>query len=267
MKNNYKETKTPIALYAIIIIVVIIAGILGFLYMQTSNTNIQQRKAYDNLSSNYGSLKSTSQEQTQNYDTLNQNYDTLNQSYNNAQKEYTTLNGKYSNLMYNASNPYIKVLYSNQTVTIPKYTESYQFYNSTYNLYNNYTIEGAYNITFTAPYDGYLLLYVNNTSSPIGTYGIEANSNVSSFEYYYNDCPNGYCVIQATVSGETQNLKGSAGFLETPDKNQSFWEVIPILRGNIHISLDNLNNFPITMKFSLTYYGDRESNNIQVVTR
>ena len=148
---------------------------------------------------------------------------------------------------------YVRALYSNQTITVPAYTNNTVFYNSTYGTYNNYTLGGNYNITFDAPYDGYLIVYIQQTSAPIFTYGFTYNSNASGVAF----CPAG-CNVYNLTSGAA--IKGISGFAVTPALNSTFYHFIPVLRGNETFSFQNFNPYPITLTFSLTYVGDEYPN-------
>lgn len=152
-----------------------------------------------------------------------------------------------------AVQPYVRNLYSNYTITIPGYTNNTVFYNSTYGLYNNYTSDGEYNITFYAPYDGYLILYVQKTNAPILTYGFDSNSNASSYVYCYGGCQQ-YNLTSGIVAS------GISGFSDTPAVNATFYHFVPLLRGNETFIFQNGNEYPISITFSLTYVGDEYSN-------
>ncbi|MEM3252730.1 MAG: hypothetical protein QXM94_03515 [Thermoplasmata archaeon] len=169
---------------------------------------------------------------------------------------YQTL---YDQLLYSLRNPDIVNLASNKTVYVSGYKNNTIFYNATYGLYNNYTAPGEYNITFSAPYDGYLIWYVQRTNAPIFTYGITSNSNSSAFI----ECPNG-CAIYNITPGVAAH--GISGFADTPAANTTFYHFIPVLRGNVTFSIENFNNYPISITFSLTYVGDRYSNETQLTT-
>lgn len=170
---------------------------------------------------------------------------TISSSYN-----YQT---QYNQLLSTLQNPDIVHLASNKTVTVPSYTNNTAFYNSTYGIYNNYTTDGLYNITINAPYDGYLILYVQKTSAPIFTYGFSSNTNNSDTIYCYDGCPN-YTFTSGVLA------KGVSGFSDTPAGNTTFYHFIPVLRGQGTFSIDNANNYPISITFSLTYVGDKDSN-------
>ncbi len=149
--------------------------------------------------------------------------------------------------------PYIDNLYQNYTITVPGYQSNLVFYNYSYDTYNNYTISGDYNITFNAPYDGYLVLYIQSTTAPIFTYGFESNSNASQSVYCYGGCPTHYL-----TSGDVE--RGISGFADTPAYNSTFYHYVPVLRGINTFKFQNNNNYPIFITFSLTYVGDEYPN-------
>lgn len=184
---------------------------------------------------------------------------TVTNSYSNYTTAYTTTiysnnyQNQYNQLMSSLQNPYIEHLATNKTIEVSGYSNNTVFYNYTYGLYNNYTIDGTYNISFKAPYDGYLILYVQKTNAPVGTFGISANSNSSAFIECYGGCQN-----FTYASGEI--VKGLAGFTDTPSDNATFYHFYPVLRGQENFSFDNGNRYPISITYSLTYIGDNKSN-------
>lgn len=165
----------------------------------------------------------------------------------------------YNQLLSNLKNPDVVQLASAKTVLVPGYQNNTVFYNATYGLYNNYTVSGNYNITFTAPYDGYLILYVQKTNAPIFTYGFYSNSNSSAFI----ECPNGCATYNVTPGVAAQ---GISGFSDSPAANTTFYHFIPVLRGNETFSIQNDNNYPISITFSLTYVEDKYSNETPLTT-
>lgn len=183
----------------------------------------------------------------------------VNNSYTNSSSIYTTTvpgynyQAQYNQLLSSLQNPDIVHLASNKTITVPGYSNNTVFYNSTYGLYNNYTIDGQYNITFKAPYDGYLILYVQKTNAPVETFGISSNSNSSAYIECYGGCKN-----FTYTSGEI--VKGLSGFTDTPADNTTFYHFYPVLRGQENFSFDNGNRYPISITYSLTYIGDNKSN-------
>lgn len=180
----------------------------------------------------------------------------VNNSYNNYTTTISNSNNyqsQYNQLLSSLQNPDIVHLASNKTITVPGYQSNYVFYNYTYGLYNNYTIDGTYNITFKAPYDGYLILYIQHTNAPVLSYGITTNSNSSAYIYCYGGCPS-YNYSSGSVE------KGISGFTDSPADNATFYHFYPVLRGQENFSFDNGNEYPIQITYSLTYVGDNKSN-------
>ena len=167
------------------------------------------------------------------------------------------LNSQLQQIKTNQRNPYTKTIYPNMTIIIPAINNSatIAFYNSTYNLYNNYTENGWYNSSFKVPYDGYLILYIHSVDAPAGTWSFSANSNSSGYEYYFFST----YATQTIYPQGYESLKPTAGFDVVPDRNTSFYQIIPILRGNDSFSFQNTNNYPISINFSLVYVGENYS--------
>ena len=235
--NQQPKNNSKMLLYIAVAVILILLYLYITKPTQTTviqtNSTTQNNSAYQSiLQANISQLRSA----TSQLETTNQN-----------------LNSQIQQIRVNERTPIIKQLYQNYTITVPAYQSNYVFYNSTYNLYNNYTISGLYNISFYAPYDGYLILYVQHTNAPIDTYGISSNSNSSDFIECYGGCP----YFNLTGGGVE---KGLSGFSDTPADNATFYHFLPVLRGQQNFSFQNDNNYPIQVTFSLTYVGDNNTN-------
>lgn len=169
------------------------------------------------------------------------------------------LNSQLQQIENNQKNPYVREVYPNQTIIVPAINSSatVTFYNSTYNLYNNYTSDGVYNLSFKEPYDGYLIVYIKSVNAVPGTWGFNVNSNSSDYEYYFT---NPYVITIPSQSQNYEPLKPTASFSVVPDRNTSFYQIMPILRGKDNFSFDNANNYPIDINFSIVYVGENYSN-------
>ena len=177
----------------------------------------------------------------------------LNYSLNNISAQYNSLVNKIQN-------PDIINLASNETFIVPKRTLSIPFYNYTYGYYN-YTVSGNYYLNFTAPYDGYLLLYLNTTSAHNGTYDFQVASNTSRIFFYkvpyhpeiitlpcFYNCPPSYLPYPAT-----------SGYTEAPNTTQALF-IIPVMRGKASFEIQNGNPYAIDVIFSLQYVGEPFAN-------
>ena len=179
---------------------------------------------------------------------------------------YTLLQSKFSSFKYNLSNPSIKTIYENKTIVIQPRQDNYIFYNSTYNLYNNYSIASDYNLSFTVPNDGYIIIKLNNISEEdyphlrplFGTYGISVFP--ISLETYLSYpsvrlCPAGYyCAPQ-----KAEDL----GWGLYPINSSSTY-MAPVSRGFINITITNYNTYPLNVNFSVIYVGEHYTNMTQI---
>ena len=147
--NNPPSSKTPY-LAVIVILVLVVIG-LAYLYMQSA-------AAYNISKSNYTALQSS--------------YNTQTGQLNSASSALAALGIKYNTTEYNLTHPYTEVLYSEQTVNLPRYNTTYTYNSTGYNSYTglysgftyNYTVTwGRFNTSFSAPYPGYLIF--NGTST------------------------------------------------------------------------------------------------------
>lgn len=150
-----------------------------------------------------------------------------------------------------------EALFVNKTVTVPAPT-----YNQYYNYVTGcYWIDGAYNLSFYAPYAGYLVFNETNT-------GIPANFTTSYFGAYISTQKPRY--FKPQPYNETSFCPGF-NMLSTTEpwvaidayNNQTL--IVPIKNGTNYILFYNgnanqehgVNPFPINVTFSITYYGFR----------
>lgn len=188
----------------------------------------------------------------------NSGYQSISQSNSQLQQQNQNLNSQLQQIQNNQRTPIITNIYSDMAITVPSTNESQsiQFYNYTYNLYNNYTTNGGYNLTFNVPYDGYIIVHILNSDAPPGTWSFGANSNASSYEYYTS-----YYITPIVINTNgVPPLKPTAGFSVVPDRNTSFSQIIPVLRGLVKFNFQNTNNYPISVQFSITYVGENYTN-------
>lgn len=214
---------------AVIIILVVIAIGLAYMYIQKPTQNVS---GYDSLNANYTSLKNN----VSGYET-----------------QIINLQNKNSNLQSNLSHPQVEQLLSDYTAYVPERTGYEIFYNSTYNNYFNYTWDGNYNFTFYAPNDGYVIFHFIKSNIPIGDWAFALNSNVSSYQY-------GNFTQPLTTSFMNGSVTATAGWQSTPNATTSFYQIMPLVRGNNKFTLQNEDNKSAQITFSLTYVADRYSN-------
>ena len=196
----------------------------------------------------------------------NSSYSSLKTNYSALSSSYNSVFAKYNGILYNLSNPYTKVLYNEKQITVPKYVESYPFYNSEYDLYNNYTVQGTYNMTFSVPNDGYIIIDIQNISAvgynplpAIGTYGIQIFSN-SIETYYAHEFKNVTCTYSLYYGYSCPQSRAIDTGFSTYPLNYSATYFAPVSRGQVNMSFLNGNNYPISVTFTVTYVGERYSN-------
>ena len=202
-----------------LIILVLLVLTLTYLYFKAVNQNSQAQNAYSSLNSNYSIL----QKQYQLHISALQN------QLNNENSSLSNLQKNYSSIKNETAVPFIKQLAIDKSVTVPQSDLNIPFYNSNYNIYNNYTVDGDYFINFTAPYDGYMLLYLYSSTGENGTYGFQTNSNTSRLFY-----PTGFRPIQYCVNlygyGCSSTIYATSGYEEEPNTTDALY-IMPILRG------------------------------------
>lgn len=236
--------------FIVLIILVLLVLTLTYLYFQAVNQNAQAQNAYNSLNSNYSIL----QKQYQLHISALQNQlNVENSSLSNLQKNYGSIKNK-------TVNPFIEQLAINKSVIVPQYDLNIPFYNSNYNIYNNYTVDGEYFINFTAPYDGYMLLYLYSSTGKNGTYGFEITSNTSRTFY-----PTGFRPIQYCLNLYEYNcaptIQTISGYELEPNTTYALY-IMPILRGDASFAIQNSNNHAIDVTFSLLYVGEYFANTI-----
>jgi len=64
-------------------------------------------------------------------------------------------------------------------------------------------------------------------------------------------------LLTSQVNG---SVTATAGWESTPNSTISFYQIIPLVRGNNKFTLQNLNNKGAHITFSLTYIADKYSN-------
>ena len=157
----------------------------------------------------------------------------------------------------NASNLQIikEVLYSKKTVSIPA---------PTYNPYYNYVIgcywtDGAYNLSFYAPYAGYIVFNQTNSGIPTNfswNYFIVYISRQKPFYYKaqpYNDssfCPGSVMLTSIEPWAPISWYNNQTVIM--PIKNGTNY--LLFYNGNAN-QKHGVNPFPINVTFSMTYYG------------
>jgi len=244
-----KQDKTTSAtLYAVLVIVALIVGLgIGLLAGHSYKSSYQIQSTTTITQTNYSS------------------------KYNALQSNYSSLQYNYTKLQNNIANPYIKQIYVNKNIVIPHYVASCPFYNSQYDLYNNYTISGVYNMSLNLPNDGYIIIRITNVSihdtntpPPIGTYGIQIY--LESLEPYYSTYikPLVTCTYSTYTGYSCPNIKPTVTGWGLYPANYSATYLAPVSRGIVNISLTNGNSYPINMTFSVTYVGERYSNLTQI---
>jgi hypothetical protein len=163
------------------------------------------------------------------------------------------------------NNTVIEILYANKTVTIPAMQHNYVGYNL---VIGCYWMAGYYNLSFNAPYPGYIVF--NETNS-----GIPTNFTNTYFVAYlssekprytppqpYNDtsfCPGE--IVQSNIAPWTQI---------SPYDNQTM--IVPIRNGTNYVIFENMNGydkkginpFPINVTFSMKYYGFKSTSYVTV---
>ncbi len=172
-------------------------------------------------------------------------------NYTRLQNEYYALNNSYMQLKSNLASPYTELLY-NGSFIVPGYSNNFVFYNSTYGIYNNYTLMGTHNLTFDLPYFGYVIIDLHNFSSA---------SDNAEFCIYSNSTAKYLSpsnLIVAPFSNEP--TKAITSDCYAPDLNYSESFIAPVPYGNTTISFSNLNEFPAVYNVSITYIGIRYSN-------
>ena len=231
----------------LLIILVILIVALVYMYIQTANQKLQLQNAYNSLNSNYSVLGKQYQSRIS---AIQNKLSSENSSLIALQKRYDTMKNM-------TTTPFIEELAINKSVTVPKSNFSIPFYNSNYGLYNNYTVTGDYFINFTAPYDGYMLLYLYSSTGKNGTYGFGINSNTSRTFYPTGFRPIQYCLNLYENCAPT--IQAISGYELEPNTTYALY-VVPVLRGGASFAIQNSNNHAINVTFSLLYVGEYFAN-------
>jgi hypothetical protein len=241
------RSKSNTRFYIIIGVLILFVIAFAYLYVEVYPTLVSAQNRYISLNNSYYLLKN-------NYILLNHTYQAAMpkiDNYTNLLSRYKILNSSYLQLKSNLSSPYIKSLY-NGSFAVPGYSTNFVFYNSTYGLYNNYTLAGTYNLTFNLPYFGYLIIDLNNFS---------AHSEYEGFCVYSNSTAKYLSPLHLTIipfgSGPTRAVTSDC---YAPDLNYSESFIVPVPYGNTTLSFEDLSKFPATYNVSITYVGIRYSN-------
>lgn len=194
---------------------------------------------------------------------------TVNQ-YSNSQ--YQNLSSQLQEIQNNQRTPIVTNIYQNKQITLSSLNSSTQFYNSTYNLYNNYTVASMQNYTLNFKYNGYLIINIQNVSEQyssvkpaVGTFGVQVYS--LSLETYYSYVIPAVTCSYITGYGEyCPNNKAIALGWGLYPENYSASYLAPVGYGNVTISFTNSNNYPINIDFSVTYVGENYTNLIPITS-
>ncbi len=200
----------------------------------------------------------------------NSGYQSILQSNSQLQQQLQQANSQLQQIQTNQKTPIVTTIYSNDQITLAPLNSSVQFYNSTYNLYNNYTVVSSQNFTFNEKYDGYLIINIenivdrySNATPAIGTFGVQVYSQ-SIENYYSSSIRVPICTYTISYGYYCPNQKAIAlGFGFYP-VNYSTTYFAPVSRGNTTISFTNSNNYPINIQFSITYVGENYTNLIPI---
>jgi hypothetical protein len=241
------RSKPNTKFYIIIGILFLFTIAFAYLYVKVYPALVSAQNRYVSLNNSYYLLKN-------NYSLLNHTYQAaipkIN-NYTNLLSKYGILNSSYLQLKSNLASPYIKSLY-NGSFTVPGYSTNFVFYNSTYGLYNNYTLAGIYNLTFNLPYFGYLIISLNNFSAP---------SDYEGFCVYPNSTEKYMSPFHLTINPfSSEPTRAVTSDCYAPDLNYSESFIVPVPYGNTTISFEDLSEFPATYSISIIYVGIRYSN-------
>ena len=244
LRTGNVAKKESIPKLALLSIVILVAGmILAFYGLSQANT--------------ISSLNSKLNSSQQNVIQYQKNTTILNNSIKTLKTEQSLIQGKYNSLLNQTQTPYIKDLATNTTIFVPASNFSVPFYNSEYNLYNNYTVGGDYFINFTAPYDGYLLVYLRSTTAKNGTYSFQLASNTSRTFFFEQPIVRTYRVC--IFSPCQMTFDAESGYQEIPNTTEALY-VLPVLRGQASFEIQNGNPNPIAVNLSIRYVGERAAN-------
>ncbi len=247
MAKAKPEPKSNIKFYIILVFLLLAAVSFALAFFMVSSSTSSILNKYTSLENSYVLLHNK-------YNLLNQTYQASIpkiDSYTSLLNSYTTLNSSYQRLKSNLTSPYVKLLY-NGSFTVPGYSENYVFYNSTYGLYNNYTIAGIYNLTFNLPYFGYLIIDLRNFSLA---------SEYAGFCIYSNSTAKYLSPFHLTINPfSSEPVRAVASDCYAPDLNYSESFIVPVPYGNTTISFDDLSVFPATYSVSIIYVGVQYSN-------
>jgi hypothetical protein len=178
---------------------------------------------------------------------LSHNYTALKTAFVKAQSNYTGLKSNYTTLQAIVSDPYYsETLYSDNTVIVPAGSYNYGSYSLTNNLYY---APGTYNLSYYAPYPGYIVFNETNNGRP----------NNQSGGYFYLYFSNGKPYQAGSYSNSEQDggqfNSYVAPWTEASPANGNRI-VVPVQNGTNYILFTNYNfNRSITVTFSAEYYG------------
>lgn len=251
-KSDVPRTNLMPYIVAVVIFVLIAVG-FAYLYMQKANVLSQEAAAYGNLNSNYSIFKTQSQNQIL----------TLQNQLSNVSKKYNATEN-------NLTTPYSEVLYYQKTLNLPKYNESISPFNDTYDYstgsYSYYATDnftwGRFNISFNAPYPGYIVF--NGTST------LSNKPSACAWTIYESDKISwrNSTIVSEVLSGSTfiytdrflGNDRLFINLTSTPWVElcpmQSVTYLIPVNKGENYLFIDNDNSTQgQTITFSAKYVG------------
>ncbi len=248
-KKRTKVQRLNVLTYIFVIVILI----LIYLYIAKPSQIILQKNNSSVISNQQGNTEQLQSQITQ------------------LQSENQNLTSQLQNIQKNQKTPIIANIYQNKEVVLPPFTNSIEFYNSTYNLYNNYTTPSSQNYTFNVKYNGYLIIKIQNISEqyfnikpPIGSFALQVYSQ-SLTKYIQYNIPAPTCsYIQGYGYYCSNNTAVDLGWTLYP-QNYSAKYLAPVEYGNVTITLTNTNNYPIQMDFSVTYVGENYTNLMPII--
>ena len=232
----------------------LIAVGFAYLYLQRSSAYNQEAGLYNNLNSNYSAFKTQTQGQIS----------TLQSQLNNNKTQLSNVSGKFNAVEYNLTHPYTQILYSSQTINLPRYNTSNYTLNSASNIYYYNVTWGSFNYTFNVPYPGYLVFngtgtVLNNPSPSTCAWQVLISNklglrNVSqTFTGNNNGFIYKYAYRYQGIDELFINLT-NAPFAELcPVQGVTY--KIPVAAGKNYLIIDNYNTSGITVTFNAKYVG------------
>ena len=251
-------SKTNTTLYvAVIIVFILIAVGLAYLYMQKSSAYSQETGLYNNLNSNYSTLKTnTTQLKTQ--------ISTLQTQLTENKTLLSNVSEKYNATEYNLTHPYTEILYNEQTINLLRFNISNYTLNSVSGIYYYNVTWGRFNYSFNVPYPGYLVLngtgtVINNpnpstcawevlVSNKLGLRNISQTFTGNNSGHIYK-----YAYRYQGIDELFVNLTNAPWSVVCPVQEVTYR--IPVVAGENHLLIDNYNASGITVTFNAKYVG------------